>query len=91
MSLFQEDNFGKPKRLQKDQHLQDFIEAVHSCGLKVWKKDDKWDWTSLLGGKKKRLLKKLPAKFGQFLPSQSVNKVTILWKVRQCQNNNKQP
>jgi len=62
------------------------MDAVRSCGvsLKVWKKDDKWDWTSLLGGDlgKKRLLQKLPAKFGQFLPQQSVNKVTMLWNVR---------
>jgi len=28
------------------------MDAVRFCGvsLKVWKKDDNWDWTSLLGG-----------------------------------------
>lgn len=83
--MFQEDNFGKPKNQQSDKHLQDFMEAVRSCGvsLKVWKKDEKWEWTSLLGGEKKRLLQKLPAKFGQFLPQENIHKVTMLWKVRQ--------
>jgi len=50
-------------------------------GFSLFKNDSKWDWTSLLGGEKKVLLKKLPDLFEKFLPSEKVEKTRKLWIV----------
>ena len=60
-----------------------FLETVRSLGvtLNVYKNGEKLEWTSLLGGEKRLLLKKLPEKFGQFLPASKVEKTRNLWIV----------
>jgi len=63
--ILQEHNFGIHKK-ERDKHLNDVLSAIHSCGVgfKVWKdKDNKLEWTSLMGGEKKKLLHNLPSKF----------------------------
>jgi len=54
---------------------------VRSLGvsLHVYKNGEKWEWTSLLGGEKKTLLKKLPELFEKFLPSAKFAKTRQLW------------
>ncbi|XP_066918734.1 uncharacterized protein [Clytia hemisphaerica] len=59
------------------------VSAMKSIGitLKFWRdKKNKLEWTSLMGSDKKRMLKKLPAHFGEFLPSQDVASTQKLWK-----------
>ncbi|KAJ7371102.1 hypothetical protein OS493_027790 [Desmophyllum pertusum] len=65
----------------KDNHLQAFLEAVRSLGvsLRVYKVNEKWEWTSLLGGDKKILLRKLPDLFEKILPAHRVEKTRQLW------------
>ena len=49
--------------------------------LRVYKTNDKWDWTSLLGGEKKILLQKLPDHFEKILAADKVDKTRKLWIV----------
>lgn len=49
--------------------------------LRVYIKDGKWDWTSLLGGEKKVLLDKLPHLFEKFLPPSKIQQTRSLWMV----------
>ena len=49
--------------------------------LKVYKVNEKWEWTSLLGGQKKILLRKLPDVFEKILPAERVEKTRQLWIV----------
>ena len=43
--------------------------------------NDKWEWTSLLGGEKRVLLRKLPDHFEKILPAEKVEKTRKLWIV----------
>jgi hypothetical protein len=42
---------------------------------------EKYDWTSLMGTDKKKVLEKLPDTFPDFLPPDTVDTVTQIWKV----------
>ena len=66
-------------------HLDAFLVVVHSLGvsLRVYKTNDKWEWTSLREGEKKILLQKLPDHFEKILLPAKVNKTRQLWIVRQ--------
>ncbi|KXJ08155.1 hypothetical protein AC249_AIPGENE23436 [Exaiptasia diaphana] len=80
---YKADNFGIPKVHQKTKHLNDLISAIQSCGVgfRVWiNNENKLDWTSLMGGDKKKLLKNLPSKFKDFVRTSEIEKVTKLWK-----------
>ena len=61
------------------------VSAMKSIGisLKFWvdKKTKKLEWTSMMGGDKKRMLKKLPAHFAEFLPRKDVAPTQKLWQV----------
>ena len=66
--------------------LQNLITAINSCGVHfhVWeeKRDDSaLSWTSLMGGDKLKLLRKLPDRFESCHPSEMVEDVKTLWKV----------
>lgn len=66
--------------------LQNLITTVNSCGVHfhVWqdKRDDTTlSWTSLMGGDKLKLLKKLPDYLESCHPSEMVENVQTLWKV----------
>ena len=67
---FQDENFNKPPREKANIHLQEFLSSVHSLGVSFTiYHTDKWEWTSLLGGEKRLLLRKpLPDLFHKFLP-----------------------
>lgn len=49
--------------------------------LRVYKTNNKWEWTSLLGEEKKILLRKLPGHFEKILLPAKVNKTRQLWIV----------
>lgn len=64
--------------------------AVRACGVSfnVWQKVDenghateKYEWTSMMGGEKKKMLENLPQFFNNFLPLPTVDPVTKIWKV----------
>ena len=71
------------KTYPKGKHLKDFLDIVNSLGvsLSVWKGKTDLEWTSLLGGEKRRLLRKLPQHFGKFLPTGKVIRTQSLWEV----------
>ena len=78
------------KTLDKDIYQRKMLQAIKNCGVSfaIWQKQDedgnitnKYDWTSMMGTDKKKLLKSLPDHFVEFLPEASVNKVTQIWQV----------
>jgi len=57
----------------------------------VWKSADpkkKYEWTSLMGGEKHKLLKKLPEQFHKILPQDKAPAVQKLWNVSNMIFNN---
>lgn len=42
---------------------------------------DKYDWTSLMGMDKKKLLKNLPQYFEEYISSATLSTVTKIWQV----------
>ncbi|KAJ7383407.1 hypothetical protein OS493_028083 [Desmophyllum pertusum] len=77
----EDDNINKPPRERTDSHLQEFLLTVHSLGVSfsIYHTADKWEWTSLLGGEKRLLLRKLPEQFNKFLPEHKVEATKSLW------------
>lgn len=70
---FQDKIFNKPPRGKANIHLQEFLSTVHSNGVSFTiYHTDKWEWTSLLGGDKHLLLRKLPNHFHKVLPEDKV-------------------
>ena len=47
----------------------------------MWKRNGKYDWTSLIGGEKKKLLKELPEKFDRCLLQNNVEATKSIWVV----------
>lgn len=89
VSWDQMDNWKKKNIEQKDTHLQHLVLTVKSCGVafSVWEKtnaDGKgtgvYDFTSLLGADKKKLLKSLPEKFEGVIQPKSGKDVKLLWE-----------
>ena len=80
--LFKVENLNRPSREKASIHLQDFLATVHSLGVSfsIYHKD-KWEWTSLLGGEKHLLLRKLPEHFHKLLPEDKVEVTKNLWIV----------
>lgn len=84
-----EDKFKKAKG-PKGLHLKNAAKVINSCGVtfSVWekldgngKKTSKYEWTSLVGDEKKKLLRNLPDKFDQFLNPETCETVKKIWKV----------
>lgn len=80
------------------QHLKKAINEIKACGISfnVWEKknaDGKgsgtYDWTSIMGSEKKKLLKQLPDRLPSFLRKETANTVQTIWKVStvQCKCN----
>jgi hypothetical protein len=78
------------KTLEKDIGRHKMLKAIKKCGVtfNIWQKSDengyatdKYDWTSLMGTDKKKMLKSLPEHFVEFLPSVSLYTVTKIWQV----------
>lgn len=81
--ILQDDNHNRTGRQKSQAHLEGFLATVRSLGvsLRVYKVGEKWEWTSLLGGEKRLLLRKLPHHFSKFLPAEKVEKTQSLWNV----------
>jgi hypothetical protein len=71
-------------------HLEAFVTTVRECGISfnVWEKREadrkptgRYEWTSLMGRDKKKLLATLPSKLSQILPADIVDTVVQLWEV----------
>ena len=79
---FQNKNFNKPPREKANIHLQEFLSTFNSNGVSFTiYHTDKWEWTYLLGGKKRLLLRKLPNHFHKVLPEDKVEATKNLWIV----------
>jgi hypothetical protein len=85
------DDKDKRGKDPKGLHLTTLVKAINECGIpfKVWekldnngKKTSRYDWRSLVGQEKKKLLQKLPEKFAQVLRPDICHTVTKIWKVR---------
>lgn len=80
VSQFQRDSFC---RTGSHAHLNAAVKTIQSCGVtfKIWKdKSGQWDWTSLMGVEKKKLLMMLPEKLekeGLLHPDNKLNVVKL--------------
>ena len=83
MYVFQDDNKDKAPKDKDTIHLKEFLATVHSLGVSfnVYRKDNKWEWSSLLGGEKRVLLRKLPELLYKFLPENKIEATKNLWIV----------
>ena len=83
---------SKKRSIEKSKHVQKLIEAINNCGVtfSIWEKrnaDGKgsgtWDWTSLMGDDRKKLLKELPKRLASYncLQKNTCHMVIQLWKV----------
>lgn len=84
LSPNQADNKKRPPSERNTAHLDALLHVIKSMGisLNVWRSKDagkKLEWTSLLGGEKRSLLRKLPAHFNKILPPQRGPVVQKLW------------
>ena len=90
ITIWQEENMGKPKSAHKTTHTDNLVKAVRAMGIsfQIWtKKDSKEkDWTSLMGNEKKKLLKDLPAKFHEGGKQESARKFPRLTESREDHN-----
>ena len=66
------------------------MEAISSSGVSfnIWEKRNAdgtasglYEWTSMVGNEKKKVLKSLPDKFTHLLPTESADTITQVWKV----------
>ncbi|XP_068678807.1 uncharacterized protein [Montipora foliosa] len=83
------DNLNKAPSARKHKNMQKTIEAINSCGVSfsVWKKRNAdgtpsglYDWTSMVGNEKKKVLRSLPEKFPQILDPEHCDTITKIWK-----------
>ena len=91
------DDKNKKGNQPKGLHLAALVKAINECGIpfNVWekldnngKKTNRFDWRSLVGQEKKKLLKSLPEKFAQVLKPDTCDTVTKIWQVVYTKNNN---
>lgn len=84
------DDKDKRGNAPKGLHLTALVKAINDCGIpfKVWekldnngKKTSRYDWRSLVGQEKKKLLECLPEKFPQVLKPEICVIVTKIWQV----------
>ena len=86
---------GRKKNLaEKSRHVKNLVKSINSCGVifHLWEKknaDGKgsgtWDWTSLMGDDRKKLLRELPLKLvipTDCIQPETCEKVAQLWKVK---------
>ena len=87
------DNLNKAPSARKHKNMQKTIELINSCGVSfsVWEKRNAdgtssglYDWTSMVGNEKKKVLRSLPEKFPQILDPDHCDTITKIWKVFFC-------
>lgn len=85
----QKENWGKRNADKTNDHLKHLIETINSCGISfaVWEKRNAngngsglYDFTSLMGDDKKKLLKNLPPKLQGVIRTESEETVKQLWE-----------
>ena len=85
----QKENLNKRKANQNNTHLKNLQSSIRSCGISfdIWEKtnaDGKgpgmYDFTSLLGADKKKLLAELPEKLLQCIHPKTSQTVIKIWK-----------
>lgn len=83
-------NLNKAPSARKYTNMQKTIEAINNCGVSfsVWEKRNAdgtpsglYDWTSMVGNEKKKVLQSLPEKFPQILDPEHCGTITQIWKV----------
>ena len=75
----------KDKDILRGRMVKKLLEAIKSCGVSFSIHDSEkkvFTFTSLVGGDKVKLLKKLPCKLKDCQPADYSTKVKDLWKVR---------
>ncbi|KAL9977700.1 hypothetical protein ACROYT_G015133 [Oculina patagonica] len=82
-------NLNKAPSARKYTNMQKTIEAINNCGvsLSVWDKRNAdgtpsglYDWTSMVGNEKKKVLRSLPEKFPQILDPEHCNTISKILK-----------
>ena len=72
-------------------YLNKLVKAIKDCGVSfsIWEKADgdgkgigRYDWTSLMGSDKKKLISMLPDKLNGILHEDTASTVIEIWKVR---------
>ena len=83
------ENWDKRKGQQKNEHLKNLESTIRSCGVSfdIWEKTNadgkgsgQYDFTSLLGSDKKKLLKELPQKLQGIVQPDTVKVVMTIWE-----------
>ena len=83
------ENFNKRKADQKDNHVKTLQSTIRSCGISfdIWEKTNadgkssgQYDFTSLLGSDKKKLLSDLPQKLDACTHKNTCQTVIQIWK-----------
>ena len=83
----------KKEICRKSEHIKKLIAAINNCGVSfsICEKrnaDNKgsgtWDWTSLMGADRKKLLQELPKRLASFncIQKNTCHLVIQLWKVQ---------
>lgn len=89
------DDWCRSKGNLKGVHLKKLVETINSCGVtfKIWEKRNAdgqgsgtYDWTSLMGNEKKKLLCNLPEKLNGIIQYDTVDDIKTLWKVHRHVN-----
>ena len=85
----EKDNFNKAPSARQNANFNKLVEAIRSCGVSfgVWEKnaDGKASgfhgWTSMVGDKKKTVLRNLPDKLPEIIAAEDGDTVALIWKV----------
>ena len=83
---------SKKRSVEKSEHVKKLLQVINNCGVtfSIWEKrnaDGKgsgtWDWTSLMGDDRKKLLRELPKRLASYncLQKNTCHMVIQLWKV----------
>lgn len=90
MQWDEKDAVRKTRNVSNGEHLKRLVDIIRSCGVSfsVWEKrnaDGKgsgtWDWTSLMGDDRKKLMCELPPKLDIAIQPDTAQNVVQLWKV----------
>lgn len=84
---------AKKRSVEKSQHVINLVKAINNCGVSfsIWEKRNAdgrgsgtWDWTSLMGNDRKKLLRELPKRLANSncIQKNTCDKVAQLWKVQ---------
>ena len=90
MQWDEKDAIRNTRNVSTGEHLKRLVDVIRSCGVSfsVWEKKNadgkgsgSWDWTSLMGNDRKKLLQELPPKLNAVIQPDTAQTVIQLWKV----------